>query len=648
MKRAALLLMAWASTASAYTIETGFSEGCHEGITAVAYALASPELPHDQVPVPGGVWRRISKALIARAGLDIAGEREEFFFFSIFAGVRSPDTDGHSTLNLASIRAIHASPEGQYLHCLRAPGDDGVEGDAQAVRGCRAAILESMLSAREFLRLPTAEQIIEVNLTLDFYGTIQVDVWAPAYFLARALHTLQDSFTHSIRSPDLRQMWHVMNYAEAVGGSLSESRDGLAHSSTMDACDDTTEVLVLGAIEASADLLRAANRTLLGEDDAQLTAVLVKWINYEPGCSKANAYCDSVWVPLARKGATGPILEEALGCQQGPGSGGLAFGLLLLLGLSRRRLLLVLALFAGCAEDPLPASDLAVRVLYPVGSKGDRAFADSVFAGLTYGRWRLRITDVVEVEPQTLAETEVGWRDALKGPAKAAELLITVGLPYPDLIASADCDFGGRQVLHLDEPLSPCPGLRAVTYQTFEPSFVAGVAAMAVAPRRTAAVIGGMQIAPVDEFIDGFIAGVEYAGGRVTAVEYLADDFSGFNDPAKARAVAERLYADADVVFPVAGGSGIGVIEAAEAAEGRFTLGVDSDQTVRGVFVVIGSVVKRLDRTVSDALFEMERTGRLEPGVVEQPAGFIVNPGFEGVLADVLPEAIEAARRAAP
>jgi hypothetical protein len=48
---------------------------------------------------------------------------------------------------------------------------------------------------------------------------------------ARALHAGEDSFTHTLRTPDMHGIVHVMNYAEAVGGTLEEERDGLAHSS---------------------------------------------------------------------------------------------------------------------------------------------------------------------------------------------------------------------------------------------------------------------------------------------------------------------------------------------------------------------------------------------------------------------------------
>jgi basic membrane protein A len=63
-------------------------------------------------------------------------------------------------------------------------------------------------------------------------------------------------------------------------------------------------------------------------------------------------------------------------------------------------------------------------------------------------------------------------------------------------------------------------------------------------------------------------------------VSYIspAGDFSGFNDPAKGQIVAQGMYdAGADIVYQVAGGSGLGIFKAAAASNKR-AIGVDSDQ----------------------------------------------------------------------
>jgi basic membrane protein A len=88
-------------------------------------------------------------------------------------------------------------------------------------------------------------------------------------------------------------------------------------------------------------------------------------------------------------------------------------------------------------------------------------------------------------------------------------------------------------------------------------------------------------------------------------VQYIspAGDFSGFNDPAKGQIVAQGMYdGGADIVYHAAGGSGLGVFQAAAASSKR-AIGVDSDQynTVDDAAlkkVIMTSMLKRVDNAV--------------------------------------------------
>ena len=84
-----------------------------------------------------------------------------------------------------------------------------------------------------------------------------------------------------------------------------------------------------------------------------------------------------------------------------------------------------------------------------------------------------------------------------------------------------------------------------------------------------------------------------------------AGDFSGFNDPAKGQIAAQGMYdSGADIVYHAAGGSGIGVFQAAAASDKR-AIGVDSDQyqTVEDPAlqaVIMTSMLKRVDNAVQN------------------------------------------------
>ncbi len=283
---------------------------------------------------------------------------------------------------------------------------------------------------------------------------------------------------------------------------------------------------------------------------------------------------------------------------------------------------------------------LHVNVLFATGGIGDRSYCDDVYAGLVRASLD---TDfhLTTRSPSGRAEAASIFSEWTDGPMQDPELIFTMAV-LPE--SGTRCQFGGRHVVELDGNDGPCPGLKTVSYRSFAPSFLAGVAAVAVSPRRKASVIGGMDIKIVNEFVRGFVAGVTFAGGTVVDIEYLSTTQVGFASPDQARAVAERMFADADVVFPVAGGSGMGVFEAAREAPGRYAFGMDVDQSWLGRGVIVGSVVRRLDLSVTQAIHEEAAgefvEGSMSLGLGEGGTDLVVNE----VFADRVAALVAAAR----
>ncbi len=315
-----LLALALPAPAAAYSIASGFSEPCHEVMTAEAFDEVVLSLPTAQIVVPrGSGWRRVGRFVLETVGVDPTGLSEVEFFVltSLLVGVRSPDTEGHAILNLESARTIHTNPDAaeQYAHGLRGLEDDGVEGDAAAVQGTRARILEEVAEADAAVRLPAEEQLFRTQLYFDFYGLIDLDVWSVAFHLGRAAHALQDSFSHTIRDEhdEFRSVLTVFNFVEAVSGTLRESRDGLPHSDAMDRCSEETAELRAAATRATGELFLAAREVFLGRDAQAVESILDAWLRYRAGCSVADEFCDNGrWLTLARRDPSEPFICAAV------------------------------------------------------------------------------------------------------------------------------------------------------------------------------------------------------------------------------------------------------------------------------------------------------------------------------------------------
>jgi basic membrane protein A len=119
-----------------------------------------------------------------------------------------------------------------------------------------------------------------------------------------------------------------------------------------------------------------------------------------------------------------------------------------------------------------------------------------------------------------------------------------------------------------------------------EGSYLAGVAAALASKSGKVGFMGGVQFPLLQKFEAGFVAGVKATRPDfIVETRYVSElpDFSGFNDPAKARIIAKGMIdRGLDVIFSVAGGSGAGnfqaAVDAARAGKRVWTIGVDSDQ----------------------------------------------------------------------
>jgi MYXO-CTERM domain-containing protein len=201
-----------------------------------------------------------------------------------------------------------------------------------------------------------------------------VDASLPTFYvrIGQAIHGLEDSFTHAYRTPDGMAITVALNWVDKANGTHDEARDGPAHASKMDVCDDPDELRARNrrlATEASAALLRAAldTRQTRGEKMATVEGILDRYVGYSPGCTFGNGWCNAPEALYVDPGST------VLGCSSG-GAGLLAvLGALLAFGFTRRRrprtasaavvlLAAAAALTAGAAraEDP-PAVEAAPK-----------------------------------------------------------------------------------------------------------------------------------------------------------------------------------------------------------------------------------------------------------------------------------------------
>ena len=121
--------------------------------------------------------------------------------------------------------------------------------------------------------------------------------------------------------------------------------------------------------------------------------------------------------------------------------------------------------------------------------------------------------------------------------------------------------------------------------------------------------VGGQKIPPVDHYIAGFQAGAKKANPGIQTLNGYSQDFV---DQAKCKEIAlDQIAKGSKVVFQVAGGCGLGALDAAK-EKGVQGIGVDADQAYLGDHILT-SALKKVDVAVYDAI-KRAQEGQFEGG----------------------------------
>jgi len=305
----------------AYEIGGRFGNSCHEEIGAQAFIeiielLAANEdvieLPTDKVTRK--LTDRIHERFTSLTGMKLT-EKQAFMLMSMMVGVRAPDTDGHASANLAHTRAEHSNPEddAQYVHFCRGKDDNYQAGNIRAAEQSAALFKEHVKKARHYQSIDSITYNFTQELYIDYYGMVDLNVNAVAFYAGVAAHTIADSFSHTIRSQadGFKKVIMVMNYIEAIYPNYDEERDGVRHSNGTDECDEKENLpIVEAAKRATQEYADAFIEYYKSGDESYLDQFCEQWFSLRNDCYNNYALCDSEsWYQNAKHDATHAYLE---------------------------------------------------------------------------------------------------------------------------------------------------------------------------------------------------------------------------------------------------------------------------------------------------------------------------------------------------
>lgn len=259
-----------------------------------------------------------------------------------------------------------------------------------------------------------------------------------------------------------------------------------------------------------------------------------------------------------------------------------------------------LALASAFGTISSTAADKPVALIIAQGGLGDQSYNDLAYAGF---KKAIKETGL-EGKPVESKDVVAQATDILRR-ASDADFGLIVDLEYSHgepLLAVAK-DYPDTDYVILNQ-VREGKNIASVLFQEQEGSYLAGTLAALVTTdtsikgindKPIIGVIGGTKSAGIDKFIAGYIQGAKAANPKV---EVKVAYSNNFGDPAIGLQMTKAMFEEgADIVYQVAGGTGMGVIQAAKEA-GHYAIGVDTDQDGIAPGAVLTSMVKRTDIAV--------------------------------------------------
>ena len=286
-----------AAPARAFHIRDPLHHGCHERITIEALRAygyrggITPPVPnHDE-----GVF-------IERQAFETSLYPRNMLALALLIGNRSNDTSGLGSTTILNLTGESNSDAHQPENCLRRLSDNGEQGARDALRRCRDAIMQEVDAALDGLAPDGSVDPFATDLQpvfIPYQDTVDWPLSRFYFHAGRALHTLEDSFTHTFRDPTWRRVLTVATWVDPVRGDYDEQRDGPQHWQPLDACDEPRPwraEQIAAATAAASDLygaLLSASATSRDAARAEVNTVLDRWLTFQGGCGLDNGYCGS-------------------------------------------------------------------------------------------------------------------------------------------------------------------------------------------------------------------------------------------------------------------------------------------------------------------------------------------------------------------
>ena len=290
------------------------------------------------------------------------------------------------------------------------------------------------------------------------------------------------------------------------------------------------------------------------------------------------------------------------------------------------------------------AADFKPAVVFDMGGKFDKSFNEGVYRGAEKFKEEFG-TKYRSFEVTNETQREQAIR---KMAQRGSDPVLGIGFAQGPAVEKVATEFPKTRFAIIDMVVDK-PNVQSIVFKEQEGSFLVGILAAMASKSAKVGFVGGMDIPLIRRFACGYEQGAKYANAKIEVLQNMTGSTpSAWNNPSRGGELTKSQFdRGVDVVFAAAGGTGVGVYQAAKDA-GKLAIGVDSNQNHLHPGTMLTSMVKRVDIAAYN-VFKTAKEGKFKAGIkslglAEDGVGWALDEHNKDLISDEMKKAVDQAK----
>ena len=290
------------------------------------------------------------------------------------------------------------------------------------------------------------------------------------------------------------------------------------------------------------------------------------------------------------------------------------------------------------------AAEIKPAIVYDLGGRFDKSFNEGVYKGAEKFKKDTGI-EYRDFEIQNDSQREQALRNFARrgfGP------IIAVGFAQAAAVEKVAAEYPDTKFAIIDMVVDK-PNVSSILFKEHEGSYLVGMLAAMASKTGKVGFVGGMDIPLIRKFACGYVGGAKAAKADAEVFQNMTGTTgAAWSDPVKGGELAKSQFGrGADVIYHAAGGTGLGVLQAA-ADQGHLGIGVDSNQNHLHPGKVLTSMMKRVDNatysTFESAKNDTMKAGTQILGLAEGGVGWALDENNKPLITPEMMAAVDKAK----